>query len=180
MGRGRRGHEHTHQPPPWATWHGPYGGGFGPSWSRGRKARRGDIRTAVLTVLEENPSHGYEVIQRLSERSGGRWRPSAGSVYPTLQLLEDEGLVTGEERDGKRVYSITDAGRAELEERRGRSDWSPPWEGDDRTGPLREAAFSLMGAAMQAARTGNERHLAVAQDALSEARKKIYAALAED
>lgn len=180
MGRGQRhGHEHMHEAPPWAMWHGPYGG-FGPPWGRGRKARRGDIRTAVLTVLDENPSHGYEVIQRLTERSGGRWRPSAGSVYPTLQMLEDEGLVTGEERDGKRVYAITDVGRQALEERRGRPDWSPPWEGDDRTGPLREAAFSLMGAAMQAAHTGNDRHLQVALDALSEARKKIYAALAED
>jgi DNA-binding PadR family transcriptional regulator len=178
MGHGRGRHDHAHEIP-WGM--GRQGAAlFGPPWAGARKARRGDIRTAVLSALEETPAHGYEVIQRLSERSGGRWRPSPGSVYPTLQLLEDEGLVTGEEQDGKRVYSINDAGRQELEERRARSDWSPPWEGDDRIGPLRKEGMSLLGAVRQAADTGDERHLQVALDALAEARKKIYAALAED
>src|SRR3954453_6514862 len=76
-----------------------------------RRMRRGDIRTAILAVLVEKPGHGYEIIQAVEERSGGGWRPSAGSIYPTLQLLEDEGLVTSSERDGKRVYEVTEAGR---------------------------------------------------------------------
>src|SRR4030088_2746910 len=74
---------------------GPGGGpwqGFGP-FGRGPRAGRGDVRAATLTLLGEGPMHGYQVIQELSERSGGMWRPSPGSVYPTLQLLEDEGLV---------------------------------------------------------------------------------------
>ena len=74
--------------------------------------RRGDIRTAVLAILAEEPGHGYDVIQRLEEKTAGAWRPSPGSVYPTLQLLEDEGLVRSVERDGKRVFEITDQGRA--------------------------------------------------------------------
>ena len=83
------------------------GGPGGPRWGR---MRRGDIRTAVLAILAEEPGHGYEVMQRLEEKSGGAWRPSPGSVYPMLQLLEDEGLVRSTERDGKRVFEVTDAG----------------------------------------------------------------------
>src|SRR4029077_2147499 len=103
-----------------------------------------------------------------------------GSVYPTLQLLEDEELVTGEERDGKRVYALTDAGRAQLKERRERGDGKPPWENGDDPGPLWEAAFPLMSAVKQVATSGTDRQVQVAADALSEARKKIYAVLAED
>src|SRR5262245_53359556 len=87
------------------------GHGYG-YWREGRM-RRGDIRTALLAVLAEAPGHGYEVMQRLEEKSGGAWRPSPGSVYPTLQQLQDEGLVTSTERDGKRIFELTDAGRAE-------------------------------------------------------------------
>ena len=67
----------------------------------------------MLAVLTEGPGHGYDVMQKLEEKSEGAWRPSPGSVYPTLQLLEDEGLVRSTERDGKRVFEITDAGKAE-------------------------------------------------------------------
>jgi len=174
------GHRRDHGAPPWATWGGPWGARFGPPRGRGRRAQRGDVRTAILAVLEDEPRHGYEVITELETRSGGRWRPSPGSVYPTLQMLEDEGLVTGEERDGKRVFSLTDAGRGELAERRGGSGWRPPWEGFDDVSPLREAAFSLMAAVMQVGGSGNEGQQQVALAALTEARKKIYAALAED
>src|SRR5438093_2134098 len=101
-------------------------GEFGRPWSVGPRARLGDVRIGVLGVLAERPMHGYEVIRELEARSGGRWRPSPGSVYPTLQLLEDEGLVKGEERDGRRVFEITDAGRAELAARS--KDGGAPWE----------------------------------------------------
>jgi DNA-binding PadR family transcriptional regulator len=154
-------------------------GGRGQWGGPGRRAQRGDIRTAVLDVLEEGPRHGYDVIRELEERSGGRWRPSPGSVYPTLQLLEDEELVTGEERDGKRVYSLTDAGRAALKERKDRGDWNPPWENGGDMNPLWEAAFPLMSAVKQVATSGNEQQLQTTIEALTEARKKIYASLAE-
>ena len=82
-------------------------------WGRGQLIRRGEIRPLIVAALTTKPMHGYEVIQALEAQSGGRWRPSAGSVYPTLQLLADEGLVTSEEVDGRRTYTLTDAGRAD-------------------------------------------------------------------
>src|SRR6266567_4286449 len=88
-------------------WGGPFGpGGFG----RGPKVGRGDVRAAILVLLTEGPMHGYQVIHELTDRSGGMWRPSPGSVYPTLQLLEDEGLVRSEEVEGKRIFQLTEAG----------------------------------------------------------------------
>ena len=89
--------------------------------------RRGQIRTALLAVLVEEPGHGYDVMQKLEDKTGGAWRPSPGSVYPTLQLLEDEGLVRSSERDGKRVFEITDAGRAEADARVAEAG-GPPWD----------------------------------------------------
>ena len=106
----------------WAAFCGP-GSGF--KGSRRRKAKvfdRGDLRYMILQLLAERPMHGYEVMQALGEESGGLYQPSAGSVYPVLQLLQDQGYVDSEERDGKRVYSITDAGRTFLEENQDRVD----------------------------------------------------------
>src|SRR5262245_59324577 len=100
----------------------------------GGRMRRGDIRTALLAALSEGPGHGYDIMQALEEKSGGAWRPSPGSVYPTLQLLEDEGLVRSFERDGKRIYEITDAGREEAT-RRVDEAGGTPWELAGRGGP---------------------------------------------
>src|SRR4051812_13132205 len=102
--RGHRGHRHG--PEGWAD--GPGAGRGRDGRRRGGRMQRGDIRTAVLAILAEEPGHGYDVIQRLEEKTDGVWRPSPGSVYPTLQLLEDEGLVRSIERDGKRVFEITE------------------------------------------------------------------------
>lgn len=77
---------------------------------------RGDVRTAVLSLLAEKPMHGYQIINEIAERSGGTWKPSAGSVYPTLQLLADEGLIEAEEQNGRKTYSLTEAGRAIADE----------------------------------------------------------------
>jgi DNA-binding PadR family transcriptional regulator len=135
---------------------------------------------AVLTLLAEEPMHGYQIIQELDARSGGRWRPSPGSVYPTLQLLEDEGLVTVEQREGKKVFAITDAGRAILAERAG----VPPWEDLDDEGEvfatLREAAFQLGAAVMQVAHAGTDSQRQRVLELLIDARKKVYGILAED
>jgi DNA-binding PadR family transcriptional regulator len=85
------------------------------SWGgRGRFFESGEVRLAILSLLSEGPKHGYQLMKELEERSGGLYRASAGSVYPTLQQLEDEGLILAEQRDGKRIYSLTDAGRDEL------------------------------------------------------------------
>jgi DNA-binding PadR family transcriptional regulator len=93
-----------------AYWH-----GFGFFSGQGRFFGPGEVRLALLSMLGEAPMHGYELMKRLEERSGGIYRASAGTIYPTLQLLEDEGLVASETRDGKKVYRLTDAGRRELE-----------------------------------------------------------------
>jgi DNA-binding PadR family transcriptional regulator len=75
----------------------------------------GELRLAILSLLEEAPKHGYQLMKEMQERSGGLYRASAGSVYPTLQQLEDEGLIASERENGRRVYSLTPLGRAELE-----------------------------------------------------------------
>lgn len=183
-GHGHHEHGHRHHDQPWGRrgqWEKAWFGG--PPWAGGRRARRGDVRTSLLTLLADKPMHGYDLIRELEERSGGAWRPSPGSIYPTLQLLEDEGLVTGEERDGKRVYTITDAGKAELEERREqRGGKEQPWEFGplgEGLGQLRDAGFQMAAAAMQVARTGTEAQRKQAAEILAEARKKLYAILAE-
>jgi DNA-binding PadR family transcriptional regulator len=174
-------------------------GGFGPGFAfgfggprgrgRGRghrqgpgRARRGNVRAAVLILLAERPMHGYEMIQEISERSGGWWRPSPGSVYPTLQMLADEGLVTTEQEggSGKRLYSLTEAGAAVAAEQ----DKTPPWEQaaddvDANDVALREAIATLAAATMQVAAAGNQELRAAAAKVLVDARRQLYLLLAD-
>lgn len=149
----------------------------------GGRRRRGDIRTAVLALLDEAPAHGYELIQRLEEKSQGAWRPSAGSIYPTLQLLEDEGLVRSDERDGKRVYELTDEGRTTASERMAEAG-GPPWAGSGSNPGRRYKEFGdalrqLHLAAKQVAMTGDQDQIAKVSEIITEARKKIYTLLAD-
>jgi DNA-binding PadR family transcriptional regulator len=159
----------------------------GPGRGRGRhgrpggRTRRGDIRTALLIVLGDAPGHGYDLIQRVEEASGG-WRPSPGSVYPTLQLLEDEGLVRSSELEGKRVYEITDDGRADST-RRVEEAGGTPWENagpPTRHRELREAVFSLMSASKQLAVAGSDEQLDRGLAIIKDARKQLYLLLGED
>jgi DNA-binding PadR family transcriptional regulator len=144
--------------------------------------RRGDVRGEVLSALLEGPAHGYEVIRRLEEKSSGFWRPSAGSVYPTLQMLEDAGLARSSEQDGKRVYELTDEGRVEAEQQQSQA--APPWDADnpDIRGrfQVREAVGQLAMAAMQVARTGSPEQIERAAGVLRQARQGLYHILAED
>src|SRR3954471_5122601 len=148
---------------------------------RGRhRVRRGDVRSAILALLDDRPMHGYEMIQELEERTGGRWTPSAGSIYPTLQLLEDEGLVTAEEVEGRKVYSLTDTGKEAAPDR---TEGGRPWEQGDEDSPRFEARkemFKLMGAAKQVARADDHDQLAKATEILKDARRKLYGLLAEE
>ena len=124
-------------PGPFGRHGGPFGpkGPFGPGGPIGpegpfegrRYFGRGDVKFALLELLQERPMHGYEMMKALEERTGGFYSPSAGTIYPTLQMLEDRGLVTVQEVEGKKVYSITDTGRAFLQERQ-QSEPTPPWE----------------------------------------------------
>jgi DNA-binding PadR family transcriptional regulator len=139
------------------------------------------VRNAILLALADEPAHGYQIMQRLEERSGGAWRPSPGSVYPTLQLLEDQGLVKGSEAEGRRVFSLTEAGADEagrLKEKLGDSPWGEGGEQDPRFA-LRQAAFQLAGAVKQVAMTGSPDDAQKALAILREARKKVYALLAD-
>jgi len=177
-GRHHEGHHHDAFGPPWGRvrggWFGPRGGG---------RARRGDVPLALLTVVAEQPRHGYDIIRELQDRSGGMWHPSPGSIYPTLQLLEEQGLLTSQEVDGKRVYSITDEGRAHLEERTakgGEAHWDIAGQGKERFGKLVGAMSQLGAAVMQVARAGSSEQVDRVTQIVGEARKKVYALLSED
>lgn len=147
----------------------------------GTRMGRGDVRASVLALLAEEPMHGYQIIREIEERTAGRWKPSAGSVYPTLQLLADEGLVSAERSNDRKIYSLTDAGKAEAAKAAGHT----PWAGDDshdstHFSDLPKAGFALAQAAAQAARTGSRTQQEKAVDVLDEARRKIYSILAQD
>ncbi|KRC52365.1 PadR family transcriptional regulator [Leifsonia sp. Root227] len=142
---------------------------------------RGDVRAAVLALLAEKPMHGYQIIREIEERSGGSWKPSAGSVYPTLQLLADEGLIVSEESNGRKTYALTDSGRAEAEAA-GPAPWESTGAGSDGpgVGALPKAAFELAQAAAQVRRTGTPEQVDQAATVLDDARRKLYAILAQD
>jgi len=136
-----------------------------------------------LTLLAEQPMHGYQIITELGSRSGGVWRPSPGSVYPTLQQLQDEGLVTVSEEEGRRTFSLTDAGRAEVE--RASAGRRAPWEdmadeADDAAGGLKSLVGQLIAATLQVATAGTHDQVAQAEKVLTDARRAMYRLLAED
>jgi DNA-binding PadR family transcriptional regulator len=182
--RGRGRGRHRHGPP-----FGP-GGPFGPfffggpgGFPRGPRARRGDVRAAALLLLAEEPRNGYQVMQEIEQRSGGVWRPSPGSVYPALAQLEDEGLVRVEEHDGRRTYSLTDEGRANVDERR--DDLVAPWDEmsdsvDDDVASLFKEMRQVGMAAGQIGHMGSANQIAEARTVLANARRALYSLLAED
>jgi DNA-binding PadR family transcriptional regulator len=143
---------------------------------------RGDVRAAVLAILAEKPMHGYQIIQEIETRSAGAWKPSPGSVYPTLQMLADEGLIVAEESAGKKTYSLTEAGRAEAAAAEGTS---APWEAagardSARATALPKAGAKLAQATAQVASSGSPEQVQQAVDVLDEARRKLYSILAQD
>ncbi len=127
--------------------------------------------------------HGYEMIKEIEERSGGYWKPSAGSIYPTLQLLEEQGLIVGEDADGKRLFSLTDEGRAAVEERQQEAD-ALPWEQVRSGAPaevvqLGRSAHQLRAAIGQAFHAADESQRGRIRELLDETRRGIYGILAE-
>jgi DNA-binding PadR family transcriptional regulator len=166
---------------PWRRWargrHLPFGM-FG--WGNEHRARRGDVKFIVLGVLADKPMHGYDIIQSLEQRHEGRYRPSPGSIYPTLQMLEDGGFVTSEQIDGKRVYTITDAGRTMLAERGSdEDDVDDVGEGVDRSA-MRDSALKFFAAAKQGVTHDDPKVREQVRQIVDEARKKIYKILAEE
>jgi DNA-binding PadR family transcriptional regulator len=176
--RPRRGH---HRGAEWGPWSHAHMREVFEAFRAGRPSvRRGDIRPLILGALRREPMHGYQVIQELEALSGGRWRPSAGSVYPTLQQLEDEGLVRSAEVDGRRVYSLTDEGREAAAEAPGPG---PDWFGAEQDGDsvdVRRLALQLAGASMQVRKMGSPKAQQQARDVLVDARRRLYRILADD
>jgi len=183
-------------------WFGGSGRGSGQSWPTGglweamenlrgqfeqkvggaTRMGKGDVRSAVLALLAEKPMHGYQIIQEIDDRSGGSWKPSPGSVYPTLQLLADEGLILAEESNGRKTYSLTVEGRQVAD---AAGDRSAPWEGTSsrdsgRATALPKAGIDLAQAAAQVGRSGNPEQVKQAVAVLEEARRKLFSILAQD
>ncbi|MBV9730480.1 MAG: PadR family transcriptional regulator [Pseudonocardiales bacterium] len=147
---------------------------------RGR-AQRGDVRAAALILLAEQPMHGYQLMQAMTERTGGAWQPSPGAIYPTIAQLEDEGLVTTEAEGGRKLVSLTDAGRAYLDDpRHGVTDPFAAITASDTGAPhLRTALAEVHSAAKSVAINGTHAHIAAAQAVLADARRALYLILAE-
>jgi DNA-binding PadR family transcriptional regulator len=156
---------------------------------RGPRARRGDVRAAILDVLQGEPLNGYQVISAISERTGGAWKPSPGSVYPTISQLEDEGLVEADDERGRRTLRLTDAGREYVAANADELDgvWKPfaeplrpdgrPDGGDFAT--LKPEIGQVMNAVWQIISTGTDQQRRDAIDVLIETRRKLYGLLAE-
>jgi DNA-binding PadR family transcriptional regulator len=140
--------------------------------------RRGEIRPLILAVLVQKPMHGYEVIGALEAQSGGRWRPSAGSVYPTLQQLADEGLVTSQEVDGRRTYTLTDAGREAAASNPAPRPWTDG--ASDGEPDLMQLFRQLAAAVAQVDRMGSAQARREATRILADARRQVYRLLADD
>lgn len=192
---GPRGGSWAGGPPPWVQ-----GlislaqGGAQPDFGRGRhfgqhrgpRARRGDVRSAILDVLAVEPMNGYQIIQQIAERTGGAWKPSPGSVYPTVQQLEDEGLVEGHEGEGRRLLRLSDDGRRYVEEHPDElaATWRPFQAGDDveedgGPGDLKPVIGQVMGAVWQVVVSGTRQQQAEAAEILADTRRRLYGLLAD-
>jgi DNA-binding PadR family transcriptional regulator len=146
----------------------------------GTRAGKGEVRAAVLALLAERPMHGYQIIREIEERSGGSWKPSAGSVYPTLQLLADEGTISAEESNGRKIYSLTEAGREEVAQHHAApAPWEPAGPPAGGFASLPKAGVELAQAAAQVGRTGTPEQVQQAAAVLDEARRRIYSILAQ-
>ena len=146
----------------------------------GPRMGRGDVRAAILALLAEEPMHGYQIIQEIENRSNGAWKPSAGSVYPTLQMLADEGLILAQEADGRKTYSLTETGNKEAEAS-GPAPWEKPAARDAaRSMVLPKAGMKLAQAASQIARSGTPEQVDEAVAVIDEARRKLYTILAQE
>jgi DNA-binding PadR family transcriptional regulator len=160
-------------------------GGRGGPWGghrRGGRARRGDVRAALLLLLAEEARNGYQLIQEIERRTEGFWKPSPGSVYPSLQQLEDEGLVRTTS-EGRKAYELTDEGRAHVEENAEKL--GTPW--DAVKGDMAQGAWELMGAMrqiggalFQLTHSGSEAQQQQAKEVLAETRRKLYRILADE
>ncbi|GAA4390773.1 PadR family transcriptional regulator [Tsukamurella soli] len=168
---------------------GPGGPGFGPGGrgprgprgrGRGRRGvQRGDVRVAVLQLLAASPMHGYQIVQAVEERTGGAWRPSPGAIYPTLSQLEDEGLITIAQEQGRKVATLTDAGRAYLESEAAGIDPFAAFEAQrGEQADLRSTVQELVEVTRRVARNGDATQIAEVDKILGDAVRQVYLLLA--
>jgi len=152
----------------------------GPHGHGRHRARRGAIGAAVLTLLNERPMHGYELITALEERSGGRWKPSPGTIYPALRRLEQRGFISSTETDSKRRFELTDDGRQRLADHQDAGE-PAPWDdlGLGGHGELRRAIAELAGPARQIGRFGTAEQMTAAVTAVKTATASLYRLLAD-
>jgi len=161
---------------------GPWGGRgpWGPP--RGPRRERGDVRAAILLLLAEQPRHGYELITEIADRSEGRWQPSPGSIYPVLKRLARDGLVRPEHENGKRIFTLTDEGRALVTAES--AEWGQPWlrpedeassAGDEMWTEFRQLAM----AAKQIDQMHDTAQIEAAAQVLADARRALYGLLAQ-
>ena len=145
---------------------------------RGPKARRGDVRAAILSVLADQSMNGYQIIQQIADRTDGSWKPSPGSIYPTLQQLEDEGLVVQTEEGGRKAYALTDDGRSYVTDPP--DEMAAPWAAMTETeGDLRPVLGQVAAAMWQVMAVGSPEQQSAAREAIVELRKTLYGILAE-
>ena len=180
--RGRGRHRHRGRGFGPGPGFGPGGPGLGGPWGGPGRRRRGDVRLALLLLLNEEPRNGYQLMQEIEERSGGLWRPSPGSVYPTLSQLEDEGLIRATERDGSKLFELTETGRRQVADR---GDAPAPWaqpegSGEEGIQELRSLAKQLLLAVRQVVHAGDEGQIEKARQTLADARRALYRILADE
>src|SRR6478736_6454969 len=179
-GRGHRG-PHGHRGPGFGPGFGAgFGPGFGPGFGRGgRRASRGDVRSAILSLLAEAPSNGYGLIKTIAAKTGGMWRPSPGSIYPTLQQLVDEGLIEAVGEGRGTEFALTDAGKAYVAEHAEEMENAWNAEPDSADRDFHQSIAKLMGAIHQF-RTGvSEEQRAAAMEKMDELRRALYKILAD-
>jgi len=146
----------------------------------GRRGGRGGTRAAILLLLAEEPRSGHQIIQEAGERSGGLWSPRPGAVYPTLQQLADEGLVRGEESEGRRIFTLTDEGRAHVEAEPPTAPWTDALAGAGDLAEVLKDAARIGTALVQVARDGTPEQIAEARKLADDTRRRLYGILAED
>jgi DNA-binding PadR family transcriptional regulator len=146
---------------------------FGEHTGFGFRARRGNLTPSILRLLLEKPMHGYEIISTLEEKTHGIWRPSAGAVYPTLQLLEEQDLVVSKEQGGKRVYTLTESGRKQANEQADEPVWNDIRIAKLRSAAKRRVVLETIGLMRNIALTGTDEDITAAEQILGSANQKL-------
>ncbi|MCD0452005.1 PadR family transcriptional regulator [Actinocorallia sp. API 0066] len=163
------------------SWGPPPGFPFGPPPP---KAKRGDVRAAILVLLTEGPRNGYQIIQDVAERTEGSWKPSPGAVYPALQQLADEGLIRSDEDGGRKTYALTDEGREYVTENPPEAPWEDRPPSSERPGGDYGAVFAetaqLGKALLQVVQAGSPAQVAEARHLINDTRRRLYGILATD